>query len=63
MQKEVNIGNIKIGNKPFVFIGGPCVIEGEDITLQIAENLKEVTSRLNIPLILQSSYDKAMRIS
>ena len=63
MQKEVNIGNIKIGNKPFVFIGGPCVIEGEDITLQIAENLKNITSRLNIPLIFKSSYDKANRTS
>ena len=46
MQKEINIGNIKIGGKPFVFIGGPCVIEGRDITLKIAEKLKEITTSL-----------------
>jgi len=63
MQKEVKIGNIKIGNRPFVFIGGPCVIEGEDITLKTAESLKNITLRLDIPFVFKSSYDKANRTS
>jgi 2-dehydro-3-deoxyphosphooctonate aldolase (KDO 8-P synthase) len=63
MQKEINIGNIKIGGKPFVFIGGPCVIEGRDITLKIAEKLKEITASLDIPFVFKSSYDKANRTS
>jgi 2-dehydro-3-deoxyphosphooctonate aldolase (KDO 8-P synthase) len=63
MQKEVTIGNIKIGGKPLVFIGGPCVIESEDMTLRIAEELVRITASLNIPFIFKSSYDKANRTS
>jgi len=63
MQKQVTIGNIRIGQKPFVFIGGPCVIEGRDITLTIAERLLEITGDLQIPFIFKSSYDKANRTS
>jgi len=63
MQKKVKVGNIKIGGKPFVFIGGPCVIEGRDITLRIAEKLSKLTGALNIPFIFKSSYDKANRTS
>lgn len=63
MQKEVTVGNIRIGRKPFVFIGGPCVIEGTDITLRIAEGIKGITAHLNIPFIFKCSYDKANRTS
>jgi 2-dehydro-3-deoxyphosphooctonate aldolase (KDO 8-P synthase) len=63
MEKEVKVGNITFGNKPFVFIGGPCVIEGLDITLRIAEKLKSITSALSLPFIFKSSYDKANRTS
>jgi 2-dehydro-3-deoxyphosphooctonate aldolase (KDO 8-P synthase) len=63
MQKEVKVGAITVGTKPFVFIGGPCVIEGLDVTLRIAENLKEITDKLSLPFIFKSSYDKANRTS
>jgi len=63
MQKEINAGSIKIGGKPFVFVGGPCVIESRDITLKIAQKLKEITTALGIPFIFKSSYDKANRTS
>jgi 2-dehydro-3-deoxyphosphooctonate aldolase (KDO 8-P synthase) len=63
MQKKVNIGNVVVGGKPFVFIGGPCVIETRDITLRIAERLVGFTGKLNIPFIFKSSYDKANRTS
>lgn len=63
MQKEVKVGSITIGSKPFVFIGGPCVIEGLDITLRIAESLKDIMAKLSLPFIFKSSYDKANRTS
>lgn len=63
MQKEVKVGSITIGSKPFVFIGGPCVIEGLDITLRIAESLKDIMGKLSLPFIFKASYDKANRTS
>jgi len=51
------------GNNPLVLIAGPCVIEGLDITFDIASTLKEITASLSIPYIFKSSYDKANRSS
>jgi len=62
--KIVKVGDIKIGGgNPVVIIAGPCVIEGEDITLRTAYKLKEITQKLGISLIFKSSYDKANRTS
>ncbi|MDD3844786.1 MAG: 3-deoxy-8-phosphooctulonate synthase [Syntrophorhabdaceae bacterium] len=63
MQKEITIGNVTIGRRPFVFIGGPCVIEGRDITLKTARSLARITGELGVPFIFKSSYDKANRTS
>lgn len=63
MQREVRVGSVRIGGRPFVFIGGPCVIEGREITLRTAEALKSITASLNIPFIFKCSYDKANRTS
>jgi len=63
MQKKININNVSVGGKPFVFIGGPCVIEGREITLKTAEALCRITEELRIPFIFKSSYDKANRTS
>lgn len=63
MPKEVRVGNRPVGGKPFTFIGGPCVIEGRDITLRTAERLCAITAALDIPYIFKSSYDKANRTS
>ncbi len=63
MHRIVSIGSITVGTKPFVFIGGPCVIEGRDITLEIARRLQTITTGLNVPFIFKSSYDKANRTS
>ena len=63
MEKEVKVGNITIGTRPFVFIGGPCVIEGRDVTLRHAERIAKITGGLGIPFIFKSSYDKANRSS
>ena len=50
-------------DKPFFLIAGPCVIEGEQFALDTAGELKELTTRLNIPFIYKSSFDKANRSS
>ena len=63
MQKEVTVGPIIFGRKPFVFIGGPCVIEGREITLRAADKLREITFALGVPFVFKSSYDKANRTS
>ena len=48
---------------PFFFIAGPCVIESEQMALDTAGALKEMTSALGIPFIYKSSFDKANRSS
>jgi len=48
---------------PFFLIAGPCSIEGEELALQTATELKAITSRLGIPFIYKSSFDKANRSS
>ncbi len=48
---------------PLFLIAGPCVIESEMMSIDVAGELKELTGRLNIPFIFKSSYDKANRIS
>ncbi|MFQ3886668.1 MAG: 3-deoxy-8-phosphooctulonate synthase [Rickettsia conorii subsp. raoultii] len=64
MQKVVKLNNIKIGNDlPFVLITGPCQIEGKDHALFMAEKLVKLTSKLEIPFIYKSSFDKANRTS
>ncbi len=62
--KRVQINNITVGGDgDLVLIAGPCVIEDEDTVLETARRLKDISSRLNIPLIFKSSYDKANRSS
>lgn len=64
MNREIKIQEVAIGGKnPFVLIAGPCVIEGREETLRIAESLQEITSAVSVPLIFKSSYDKANRSS
>jgi 2-dehydro-3-deoxyphosphooctonate aldolase (KDO 8-P synthase) len=49
----------KSGN--FLLLAGPCVVESEKITFQIAEEIKKVTDKLRIPFIFKASYRKANR--
>jgi 2-dehydro-3-deoxyphosphooctonate aldolase (KDO 8-P synthase) len=50
-------------DKPFFLISGPCVVESEQLQMDVAGQLKEITSALGIPFIFKSSYDKANRSS
>ena len=50
-------------DRPFFLIAGPCVIESEKLAMETSAQLKEITSRLGIPFIYKSSFDKANRSS
>ena len=50
-------------DQPFFLIAGPCVVESEQLVLDTAAKLKDITRRLGIPLIFKSSFDKANRSS
>jgi 2-dehydro-3-deoxyphosphooctonate aldolase (KDO 8-P synthase) len=64
MFNDVQIGNLTLReNGPFFIIAGPCVIEGEDITLRVASFLRETSEAMEIPVIFKTSYDKANRTS
>ena len=49
--------------RPFFLIAGPCVIESEQLQMDTAGTLKEITQSLGIPFIFKSSFDKANRSS
>ena len=50
-------------DKPLFLIAGPCVVESEQLQMDVAGQLKEITGALGIPFIFKSSYDKANRSS
>ena len=54
---EVGLGH------PFFLIAGPCVVESEQLAVDTAGKLVEITGELGIPFIFKSSYDKANRTS
>jgi 2-dehydro-3-deoxyphosphooctonate aldolase (KDO 8-P synthase) len=60
----MNLCGFEVGlNKPFFLIAGPCVVESEKLQMDVAAELKAITSELGIPFIFKSSYDKANRSS
>ena len=50
-------------DRPFFLIAGPCVVESEQLQMDVAGRLQEMTRELGIPFIFKSSYDKANRSS
>jgi 2-dehydro-3-deoxyphosphooctonate aldolase (KDO 8-P synthase) len=61
--KKVKVGNIECGADELFLISGPCVIEDEAIMMKTAEKLKEVSAKMNIPIIYKSSFQKDNRSS
>jgi 2-dehydro-3-deoxyphosphooctonate aldolase (KDO 8-P synthase) len=60
----VNLCGFEVGlNRPLFLIAGPCVVESEQLQVDVAGQLKEMCSALRIPFIFKSSYDKANRSS
>ncbi len=63
--EKINVCNLFDigGNQRFVLIAGPCAIETEEMTMQVARYLKVICQELHIHLIFKSSFDKANRSS
>jgi 2-dehydro-3-deoxyphosphooctonate aldolase (KDO 8-P synthase) len=61
--KKIMVGNIACGANELFVISGPCVIEEEMVMMKTAEKLKEVSARLNVPIIYKSSFRKDNRSS
>jgi len=60
----VKLCGFEVGlDKPLFLIAGPCVVESEQLQMDVAGQLKEMTAALGIPFIFKSSYDKANRSS
>ncbi len=60
---RVKVGDVECGADNLFLICGPCVIEEESLMMRTAEKLKEISLRLNIPLIFKSSFQKDNRSS
>jgi 2-dehydro-3-deoxyphosphooctonate aldolase (KDO 8-P synthase) len=64
MSSEISVGPVVFGGgRPLVLIAGPCVIENEEATLNLARALKELCADLGLALVFKASYDKANRSS
>jgi len=62
--KSIKCGKLSISNSgPFTLIAGPCQLENEKHAIEVANELKEITQKLNIGLIYKTSFDKANRTS
>jgi 2-dehydro-3-deoxyphosphooctonate aldolase (KDO 8-P synthase) len=60
----VKLTSFEVGqDRPFFLIAGPCVIESEQLVIDVAGQLKEMTAALKIPFIFKASFDKANRSS
>lgn len=62
-KKIISVGKVACGGPELFLISGPCVIEAEDLMMQTAERLKQISEKHNIPLIFKSSFMKDNRSS
>lgn len=61
---SMKLAEFEVGlDHPFFLIAGPCVVESEQLAIDTAGKLAEITGELGIPFIFKSSYDKANRTS
>ena len=64
MEQPMNLCGFEVGlDQPLFLIAGPCVVESEQLQVDTAGTLKEITGRLGINFIFKSSFDKANRTS
>lgn len=61
-KSRFDIDDIRVG-RDFFFISGPCVIENENLTFEIAGRLKQLFSKYKVKFIFKASFDKANRTS
>lgn len=64
IQKEFQIGNVTAGlESDFFVIAGPCVIESEQLCIDVASKLVEISGRTGLKFVFKASFDKANRTS
>ena len=64
MEQPMNLCGFEVGlDQPLFLIAGPCVVESEQLQVDTAATLKEITGKLGIHFIFKSSFDKANRTS
>ena len=64
MEQSMNLCGFEVGlDQPLFLIAGPCVVESEQLQVDTAGTLKEITGKLGIHFIFKSSFDKANRTS
>ena len=61
--KTVSIRNVTFGGSELGLIMGPCVIESRDHALKMANAIREISEKVDLPVIYKSSFDKANRTS
>ena len=62
--RSAHIGPVKIGeNQRLALIAGPCVIESREHTLRLAEQIRDICRKLEMPYVFKASFDKANRSS
>lgn len=62
--RVVEVRHLRVGSGgPLFIIAGPCVVENESLCLTVAERMHNLTSKLGLPFVFKSSYDKANRTS
>lgn len=59
----INVGDHTLGGGTMFALAGPCVLESLDLALAIANEVKDICSALEIPLVFKASFDKANRTS
>ncbi len=60
----MNLCGFEVGlDRPLFLIAGPCVVESQQLQLDVAGQLKEITAQLGVPFVFKSSFDKANRTS
>ncbi|HLZ99144.1 MAG TPA: 3-deoxy-8-phosphooctulonate synthase [Steroidobacteraceae bacterium] len=60
----MKLGAFDVGpDRPFFLIAGPCVVESEELVIEVAGRLRDMTTVLGIPFIFKASFDKANRSS
>ena len=64
LANPVQVGPHQCGHgRPLLFIAGPCVIESEQLIIDVSQRLADIAHELNVPLVFKSSFDKANRTS
>lgn len=61
--EPVAIGPYRCGDGSLLIIAGPCVLQTLDLTLQIAEQLRQISERRGVGVVFKASFDKANRTS